>query len=91
MEVRQVVQRVDLSEDLLQVLLCDIKSNLLKESSASLEILTFYINLLKFWNRLGINYSILQCLTLPIKTYFLGRPNALRCIIGESFPLFSLK
>ena len=78
-----MIQRVDLGRDLQEVLQRDIRQQLLKESSATLEILTFYINLLKFWNRLGMNYSVLQSLTRPIKTYFLARPNALRCIIGS--------
>ena len=79
-----MIQKVEMSEDLSEVLLRNIKTNLLKESSASLQVLTFYINMLKFWNSLDINYATLQSLTMPVKTYFLARPDALRCIIGNT-------
>ena len=58
-----------------------INTNLLKLSVSTKDIIHFYINLLRFWNSINKHYQILQQLTSSIKSYFLSRQDALRCIL----------
>ena len=69
-------------EDLTSTLNKEINTKLLKPSITTIEIIKFYINLLKFWSNIQTNYQLLNSLTTSVKKYFLSRENALRCIIS---------
>lgn len=59
-----------------------IQEDLLKSKVPTIEIIKFYIQLLKFWSLFDSNFRYLQKMIKKIKNYFLSRDNALRCIIS---------
>lgn len=47
-----------------------------------MQIIRFYLNLIKFWSQLGSELNFLSQITREIKSYFLKREDTLRCIIS---------
>lgn len=80
-EMKTIINSKENLTEFTEPIFKDIQTKLLTVSLSTKKIITFYINLLKFWGNVNKNYKILQKLTTSIKTYFLGRKDALRFIL----------